>query len=501
MKRWRDNKFATAFFLLITIVVIFYSLSIKQDLVKKSNSENLINFWDIALSLLSDPYLFIYLILPTWLFLCAFYIEKSFEFSFIIRLGSFKGWKIQVAKSMKKYFFMYVMIMAGALILLFIISNYTLENKWSVYSYTSDVNNVGILSTLTETGLSPILSVIFQLSYIALLLCNIFLILCVQYIYTQKKITLIIVSCFIFLYSAASFQFLPENFSFLSVASYAFLYHAYATFNSIMLAPIIMGLSLVFLLSLNPTSRLKANIKSNLFRVFPYFIYIGLIFIGLVTGILEYAGVGNTIGDFMYLKFYGVDIEDFALLQHIYYTIVFIGFGYLFQMHLDTILNERLYYELIRYKSYYKWFWKLMKKIILTIISFLLIFLCLIIIIGYLKGYQVSFKNTLIHIPNDSLITIYHFFMNNLLQLLNYILIIFIVSWLFKESYYGLIALGFCMVLMLPFVNTAHILPFGLNSFGLLASLNAFTITLYLFISLVIECIIIFIIFKRKLSF
>ncbi|MBU5468723.1 hypothetical protein KQI49_18175 [Virgibacillus sp. MSJ-26] len=500
MNRWRDNKFAMASFLLVTIIVLFYSLSIKQNLLMKADSIYQLNFWDIALSLLSDPYLFIYLFLPIWLFLCVYYIEKSFEFSFIIRLGSFNGWIFQVAKSMKKYFFMYLLIFAGTLMLIFMTSTYTLDNEWSIYSYTSDINNIGILSSLIQTGLSPILSLIFQLFYITLFLCTIFLLLCALYIYTQKKIVLIIVSCLVFLYSAASFQFLPENFSFLSVANYAFLYHAYASFDSIILAPIIMLLSLVLILSLNTLIRMKTINKSNLFSLTPYLIYIALIFVGLFTNILEYDGIGKTMGDFMYLKFYGVDIEDFAVLQHVYYSIVFLGFCYLFQMHLDAILTDRLYYELIRYKSYYKWFKIFMKNVILSIILLLVFLLCLIIIIGYLKGYQFSFENLLIDVPSSYYVTLYHFFVNSLLQMLNYILIVFIVSWLFNESYYGLVALGLFMVLMLPFVNTAHLLPFGLNSFGLLANLNVFKITLYLFIGLLVEGIIIFTLFKKKLS-
>src|SRR5699024_12335267 len=100
-----------------------------------------------------------------------------------------------------------------------------------------------------------------------------------------------------------------------------------------------MLLSLVLILSLNTLIRMKTINKSNLFSLTPYLIYIALMLVGLFTNILEYDGIGKTMGEFMYLQFYGVDVDDFEVLQLVYSAIVFLGFCYLFDMHFSDIVT------------------------------------------------------------------------------------------------------------------------------------------------------------------
>ncbi|MEJ9222329.1 hypothetical protein P4H46_29535, partial [Paenibacillus glucanolyticus] len=205
----------------------------------------------------------------------------------------------------------------------------------------------------------------------------------------------------------------------------------------------------------------------------------------------------------LYFNFYGVSRDGFSLYIYLYFCIVFLGFVYLFQLHLSNLLNGHIYYLMIRYKSFYRWFFQLMKRTILSVISLLLFLAFATILVGLIQGRTLAFDTT------ESMTELfpyifYHFFMNGFLQMLNYILIVFIVSWVWQEAMYSLIALGVLAVAGLPILNTNQWLPSGLNSMGYVTDdgTGVFSTSIVLLIYLLIEIGIIAYLFrKRKISF
>ena len=268
-------------------------------------------------------------------------------------------------------------------------------------------------------------------------------------------------------------------------------------FKSIFTPFILMGgLALVLLLGqafFRQSSILVDQLKSAL----PYLIYTVLVFLGLSSTLLEYDGMGQTVGDFIFLKFYGAGSSGFSLLSLLYYLIVFLGFAYFIQVYLNDFVSQQLTYYLIRYKSYRAWFHSLMIRLSIVILGFLLGLGLLASLLGLVKGYQFSFQVRLETVSLTILELVIHFLLNGFLQLLNYALILLIVTWLVQEAIYGLLGLGTFMVLMLPSINMGQVLPMGLNSFGLLDQVSLLGLTFRLVLYLVLEYGLVRLLFKQ----
>ena len=211
------------------------------------------------------------------------------------------------------------------------------------------------------------------------------------------------------------------------------------------------------------------------------------ILLGLVSDILEYDGMGETVWDFIFLKFYGVASTGFSLLSLLYYLIVFLGFTYFFQVYLNDFISQQLSYYLIRYKSYRAWFHSLMIGLSLVILVFLLGLALLASLLGLVKGYQFSYQVKMDTVNLSALELVVHFLLNGSLQLLNYGLLLLVVTWLVQDAIYGLLGLGIFMVLMLPNINMGQVLPMGLNSFGLLDKVSLLGLTFRLVLYLILE--------------
>lgn len=490
----RSFQFIPTHLIIVTMtsVLLIYSLFIHKDLAMRSGGISQLNYWDFVLSFISDPYLFIYFVFPIWLFLSVYHIEVNFDYAFIIRQKTYRKWILQVVYAVQKYILWYLIAIGISLLCIFLLAPYSLLNEWSSYSLhlNDHADTVDILSILPLTGLNPLAAAFFQFVYTIVFLNLITFILTSVYVFFQRKAILIILSTFFFVYAAGSFHFIPENLSFLSMASYAELYHGYQIYGSVYapLVVMILMMTVVYLISLYLRNLLFIGhlIKEKK----TYLVYFLLVFLGLASNILEFDKAGRTLGDFIFLKFYGVGTMGFTLLQHTYYSIVFLGFCYLYQVYLHDVIQRNLYYELIRYKSYKKWFNVLNTKTLLSIICFLSLLFIMTLGVGYFKGYQLSLQLTVEGFSNSQWEVLYHFFINGFLQVANYCFLLFMISWLSNESYYGLVGLGGMMVLMVPSIYFGHILPLGLNSFGLLHS-NFYLRSLVLVIALIGEYVII----------
>ena len=499
MKDFIKNQVKLVLPLALILVFYVYSLSIHQDLLGRAGSVSNLNFWDMALSLLSDPYLFIYFTLPIFLFICVYQVETNFDYGLIIRFKSYTAWIFYTLHELAGYIFTYFALMGLTLALVLVTGPYSLSLAWSPFSQASVINgwNLDILPSLVSTGLSPLLAGLIQLAYSLVFFLLLALMLTIIYLFSQRKVYLIGASIFIFIYAATSFQFLPEELSFLSLASYAKFYHGFMAFNSIFTPLILMGgLALALLLGqafFRQSSILVDQLKSAL----PYLVYTVLVFLGLFSDLLEYDGMGQTVGDFIFLKFYGVGSSGYSLLSLLYYLIVFLGFVYFFQVYLTNFVSQQLTYYLIRYKSYRAWFHSLLIGLSLAILVFLLGLALLASLLGLVKGYQFSYQVKMDTVNLSALALVVHFILNGFLQLMNYGLLLLIVTWLVQDAIYGLLSLGIFMVLMLPNINIGQVFPMGLNSFGLLDQESLLGLTFRLVFYLVLEYGLVRLLFKQ----
>lgn len=130
-----------------------------------------------------------------------------------------------------------------------------------------------------------------------------------------------------------------------------------------------------------------------------------------------------------------------------------------------------------------------MRKLLINIVAFLLLLMGLSLIIAALFDVKANFYTTIF--TNPMFEVMYHFFVNGFLQVGFYVLAIFIVSWISKESIHGLILISVFMVLMLPGINTHAIIPVGLNGMSYLLNYSPYYLTsILLLMNLILLCVI-----------
>lgn len=233
-------------------------------------------------------------------------------------------------------------------------------------------------------------------------------------------------------------------------------------------------------------------------KIFP--VYLSLCLFGIIFGVSGFREQSSTVWDKLYFSFYGISGQGFSLGAFFYYCIVYIGFTYLFQIYLSVILTERIYYQLIRHRSLYQWFWTFIRPVIFRIILLLFSLFFITIVVGMFEGKSLKLSLTVVENSSVSML-VFHFFVNGFLQMMNYVLITFLILWVWKESEYGLLTLGALMVSSLPMLKLR---PSGLNSLGNITGneYDLYKITILLLFYLVIEIIIIwYLLRKRSVTF
>ncbi|AJS61207.1 hypothetical protein [Paenibacillus sp. IHBB 10380] len=497
------DEFTTWKWIFLMVILFPYGWSIRTTVVANANLQQLpLNQWDIIFTFLSNPFLNIYFYLPFWLFFSSRLIIKEWDYTLLIRIKSFPKW------------ILYTMIRISPILLilqfLWIVISFLVtmgippENSWSIWGSTAtSLNN--FIFTLQLTGLSPWLVLFLQTALLSLFLITLHVIMASVYVLFPKMSVIAGMGLFLFIGTIISYKVVPDQFNLGRVSNYIILAFSYFSFGSVLPAFIVLTLiitvcfALVILWSKGQFQYVSNFVSDN----YRFIVYSLICLIGIASPFINSGMEDMTVWENLYFHFYGVSEDGFSFYVYIYFCIVFLGFVYLFQLHLSHIMDGYIYYLMIRYKSLYRWFGQLMKKTILGVVALLLLLAGITIVLGLMQGRTLEPYATQI-IAGRFPYLLYQFFVNGLLQMLNYILIVFIVSWIWQEATYSLIALGVLIVTGLPFLNIHQWLPSGLNSMGYITGdgRGIFHITIVLAIYLLIELGIIFYLFsKRKISF
>lgn len=482
--------------LLFAVCLYYFGLNIKNELIRRSIGYELqANHWDFLISYFSDPYLIIYLIFPIWIFSSAYIIFKKWDYNLLIRLASYRDWIFYTLKEMS-------VILVVILIIWFITGsilsiNLPFDIGWSSLSSLETEDNK-YLQILNSAGINPFVILIMQIGLFLLFFLTIYMVLITSYIVFQKKILVICLSVIFFVGVIVSFKsFLDLNV--IMLQNYMFLYQSYESFQTFIFSPMLLMIVIFicfFIVKIIDNSKIQSHFFLENSK---YVIYILFCSIGILSPMLNFGATIETVWDNLYLRFYGLSEQGFNFNQYIFSCIVFLGFTYLFQLHLSSILSSRLYYLVIRYKSIERWFVEFIKSFILGIFVLLIVLFLITIFHGLILGQSLNLYVSLVSWAPLTQI-LYQFFINGFLQILNYLLIIFIISWIFKDVFYSLIAVGIILVTMVPAINVYQILPFGLNSLGYVTGdmFDLIKITSTLAIFILIEFIVIFYCFKKR---
>jgi len=481
--------------LIIGIVIFFYGLFLKKNIVSSAQHLGLtFNNWDITLRLMNDMYLIIYFITPLTLFISAKVILESFNQQILIRLGSYKNW---IYYSLFRFWTVFFpLLFVWVLLSVFIIIGFPQSWEWSSLSAIDGYGNP--LFQLAENFRFPLIVLLEQILLIILAISFMHIVLSAIYALTKKSMFLIVINISVFLGGIISFKMLPPKLSALFPSTYlsiAKIFNVYGSVNLLFIFFLIIVLASILML-IN-TGKIKKNInKDSILRNLPLVIYLVLCLTGLIVTSYSYSNL--SVWDICLVFLGGVSADNFSYVSFFSYSIVYFGFIYLIQLFFSKEIDQIGYYKIIRYRSLYKWFWSWMKVLIFKIILFLSLLIVLTLVTVVIVTGKFNFQITLI--PTTLFEILYHYFINGFLQISFYVLILFIVTWVSKESIHGVVLLSIFMVLMFPGINFTGLIPVGLNSFVYLFNSSPFFLTNILLIMNLLVCSIIYYLFKKSLK-
>lgn len=488
----------------LVFILILFPFAWKIRIEKESFSFHFVksmNQWDIIIEVLSDPYFIFYFLLPMWLFFSSQIINQEWDYILQIRLRNLTKWIIHTLLCISP---LLLVLNFFWIIISFLVSlGIPFEEGWS--DIGSDINIPWnyLVQPFKDSGISPWAILIIQPVLLSLFFTMLHVIMATVFIIIPKKRTIAVMSIFLYTYSIVSFKLFSPDMIWGKLENYMIFSFAYGAFNSIIISFLVIIIVIIFcfLLVFLFQRYQFYNVKEFIANHFPTISYTLLCVLGIITPVVRTNS--STVWDRQYYQFFGVSEDGFSISIYFYYCIVFMGLVYLFQLHLTPFLDGLIYYQLIRYRSLYRWFFQLIGKMIVVVISFLLLLTGVTIIIGFLQGQSLDLQITVSQKVNLSHLG-YQFFVNGFLQILNYVLIIFLILWVYKEVIYSLIALGVLIVAGLPMINVYKCLPSGLNSLGYVTGdfSELIHITVVLVTFLVVELVIIlYFFYKQKIAY
>jgi hypothetical protein len=110
--------------------IILFSLSNRQSMPYFEQRHSVTaNFWDYVLMPLNDFYLIIYYILPLVIFVSTIYINRTFEYTKLIRLGSYRRWIFTKLKQLLIIDSFFLLVVIGSIFITSINTPFSFE--WS----------------------------------------------------------------------------------------------------------------------------------------------------------------------------------------------------------------------------------------------------------------------------------------------------------------------------------------------------------------------------------
>ncbi len=461
------------------VVIYFYAYVLKRQIIEGSVQEQMeINLWDISLKVQNDIYIILYFIIPIILVISLASIFEDFNYQTLIRLGTVKKWILRsLLKFLKKAS---VLILIWSFISLYMTIKIPLSWEWSLFSKTNSVYND--FYEISLSGLSPLWAFILELILLFLTLTILHITLSVIYTITRKKLLLLAICVAFFIWGIVGFKLLPNNYAFLSPTTYFSITQYIHSFNlpimglAVLLGVIIICFICLALVDLN-IKQYVVSIKSHL----SFLLYSCLCIMGIFSTSLSLESDKNTVLDNWILSFRGVSSNSFTYSSFFYYMIVFFGLVYLVNIEMNKEIDRMGHYKIIRFRNLEKWFWSWFKRILIKIAFWLICLTIFSFTLGAVAGMQFKFHATILDL--NTLIIFYQFFINGFLQIVLYILLIFIFSWAQRGSVQGLILVSIFIILMLPGFNPLGIIPVGLNSLVYAVDFSPFHITVILLIA------------------
>lgn len=485
------NRIISWKYLFAAIPIVLYALSNRQSMPFFEELHNVTaNFWDYIFMSFSDVYLLLFYFFPLILFISTVYINRTFEYIELIRLGSYKKWIFTRLEQLFKIDIFFILMFLGSILLTSFNTSFSME--WSSVGII-DISGNEILYYLRHYFPKPFVALVLQIGLFLLTTITFQLMLCIFYARFKKSSLLHLLNGLMYLYGSISFKVFPASMKLIVMPNYLSLFHGVASFDSIIMPfVIVLSVLLILIFIANNIDRDYRNSKNYLMKNLPVLGYGLLCLMGILFHISKQSNGELSIWDGFIVTFMGTTNEIFTLISFAFYIVVFLGAVYFVQLRLQRYLSEMSYYTMIRYRSINKWFLGWFPGILKTITMLLLTLLVGTISIAMLKGYS----NTA---PDNLFDIIYHFIVNGFLQLLFYVIFVIIISFATKDVFKSFITLLTLTVFMLPGFRLNNLTPIGLNSMGyVLEGYPVFLISIKLAVYIAAEIIVLLYLFNKK---
>lgn len=443
-------------------VSVFFGLSLRdQGAIRAELVHGRLNLWDQVLGFALDPYYMAYFLFPVWLLTSSAAIHRHFDVLALVRLGSYRSWLASSVTLAGRR--LAPLLLVWLLAAVVTSAGLPMSWTWSPASLAPPDQNV-ILGRVSDLGLPPVAVLGLQLALVALTLLSCHTVLATVHLVARRRAVTFLTAAAVFFSVLWSFRN-PLSIAALDVANFYMLHRAAETYRPLVLVfvPVLVVLALCFTAAIHADRRTGRGWATAL--PWSALAYAGLCVLGVVyTYVYELGGAANSPLDVLWVAFYGVSAEGFSLNLYLFHSIVFLGFVYLFQIALSGELSARIYYVTLRCGSAPRWFIRFLLTPIARIPLVLLAMLGVTVVI-FLGGAQLAPGGTPVAGPDPGWL-LYQFFVNGALQLVCYLLIVFVVTWVTGHPFAGLVTLGTLLVLGIPALNAARIFPAALNSLG-----------------------------------
>ncbi|MBJ6361213.1 hypothetical protein ACFOQM_07895 [Paenibacillus sp. GCM10012307] len=454
-----------------------------------------INKWDLIFYSVSDPIIIIYFVIPVWLYFSIVLILRDWNYNLLIRTRSFSKWMSYTSIELygKLFLFQFFWVVTT----LVLSRGIPFEFGWS--SYALNEQALGNYSyTLQTIGLHPTIVLLLHMLLLSLFLIMLHLSLTTVYVITLNLPTIVVLGVLYFIGGLISFRMIPHWMIWFKIENFVILASAHLAWDTLLYAFLVpVALVAIFYIIVIFAKSFYHLLKHFLRDRYVLLSYIILCLLGIL---LQQNNETVTIWDTLYAQFYGVSTEGFYFPFYLFYCLVFFGAAYLFQSMLVKNSEGAFFLEWIRYGSYSRWFTRLILKAMAKMGLLLVGFGIVTLLVSILKGNSIESIVTLTKPSIQVSQLSYHFFVNGLLQLLNYYLIIFIIFCLWNNASANILIFGALFVICLPMININQFFPIGLNSFGYLTDniTDMYKISTYLLAWSLMQIMIILFIFKRK---
>jgi hypothetical protein len=493
LKSFIDELFSWKW--IVFILILFpYEASLRQTLFQTAIQYGVnLNQWDFIFQSLNNHIFIFYFLLPVWLLYSCFVLLQEWDYSILLRTRGFNRWMTYTTLKAGRSLIWFQCI--WLIIILLVSRGLPYERSWSTYAVNDQV--LGSYSfVLQGSGIDPLILLILQPVLLSLFLLAVQVSMAAFYVVVPWMPVLSMLAVFYFIGGLVSFRMIPPWNVWLRIDNFMILSSSVYAWDSIIIAfavPIGIILFLYIIVRL-----IKSGFQLPFIRLMKdkqaFLIYF---VIGLLGLFFQQSGQFTTVWDYFYVLFFGVSADGFALNAYLYYCIIFYGAAYLFQLQLHETTSGFMYYQVLRYRSYYRWFAKLLANNIAFIGILLFFWALIIILIGCTKG--LSLDAVLTAAPSNSIRQLaYQYLVNGLLQMMNYWFIVFIVHWVWKKSTANLIIIG--LLIVAGMMNNTQLLPAGLNSLGFITGdiTSLLNVSLQLIFFIAVELATIIFLFTRR---